>query len=63
MVFIQFTKICLYVTILYNMKKHEYNNLFHRIPDTISRIKNIKNKCEHTNWKLLIDSPLSETGW
>ena len=63
MVFIQFAQLCLYISIMYGMKKHEYKNLLNRIPDTISRIKNIKNKWEHTNWKLLIDSPLSETGW
>jgi hypothetical protein len=58
MVFIQFTKICLYVTILYNMKKHKLLESIHNISGI-----HIPILTNSHNWKLLLDSPFSETGW
>ena len=61
MVFMPFAQICLYITILYSMKKYkDLKRVQSIIADRITT-----NKPEHTNsnWKLLLDSPFSETGW
>lgn len=60
MVFIQFAQICLCLTILYNMKKYKPLENIHNKTDISVHI--IKNK-NNNDWKLLLDSPFSETGW
>ena len=59
-----FAQICLYFTILYSMKKYKNNKILqHHIPDKITTAYIEEKQYIYHNWKLLSDSPFSETGW
>jgi|LauGreDrversion4_1035100.scaffolds.fasta_scaffold110345_2 hypothetical protein len=58
MVFVKLVQICIYITIFNSMKKMTPVKMIHNIMGPhVSILKN-----SH-NWKLLLDSPFSETGW
>lgn len=58
MVFMRFAQICIYITIFYSMKKMTpIKKIHNKLGSHVSILKN-----SH-NWKLLSDSPFSETGW